>query len=115
MDLAYSAFSAAATVVSLLIAVLSGYLVVAYTIGAKLTRLQVTGLNIAYSIWSIYLGLSGTINLIRARSYLVFAAELEQRLSAPVAYIVHGYVSIATLLWLTSLWFMWSVRHSKAE
>ena len=77
MDLAYSGFSGAETVVSLWIAVLSGYLVVAYAIGSKLTRLQVTVFNIAYSVWSIYLALSGTISLIRARSYLMFAAELD--------------------------------------
>jgi hypothetical protein len=115
MDLAYSAFSAAATIVSLLIAVLSGYLVVAYVIGSNLTRVQVTVLNAAYSIWSIYLMLNGTINLSRARSYLISAAELDQQLSPPVPYIVHGYVSIGLLLWLTSLWFMWSVRHPKSE
>ena len=115
MDLAYSGFSATATMVSLMIAVLSGYLVVAYAIGSNLTRLQVTALNIAYSIWTIYLLLSGTINLIRARYHLILAAELDQQLSSPVAYIVHGYVSIGLLLWLTSLWFMWSVRHPKTE
>jgi hypothetical protein len=115
MDLAYSGFSGAETVVSLWIAILSGYLVVAYAIGSKLTRLQVTVLNIAYSVWSIYLALSGTLSLIRARSYLMFAAELDPQLSSPVAYFVHGYVSISLLLWLTSLWFMWSVRHAETE
>ena len=115
MDLAYSGLSQSAAMVSLLIAVLSGYLIVAYIIGSNLTRLQVSVLNIAYSIWALFLILSGTINLVRARSHLILAAELDQQLSPPMAYIVHGYVSIALLLWLASLWFMWDIRHPKKE
>ena len=113
IDLAHSDFSSAATMVSLLIAVLSGYLVVAYAIGSNLTRVQVTVLNIAYSIWSIYILLSGIISLTRARHHIILAAELDQQLSSPVAYVAHGYVSIGMMLLLTSLWFMWSVRHPK--
>ena len=115
MDLAYSGFSSAATMVSLLVAVLSGYLIVAYAIGSNLTRLQVTVLNIVYSIWTIYILMSGFISLTRTRHHIILAVELDQQLSSPVALIVHGYVSIGLMLWLTSLWFMWSVRHPKPE
>ncbi len=113
MDLAYSGFSEVTTIVSLMIAVLSGYLVVAYTIGSNLTRVQVAVLNFAYSIWTIYLILSGLMQLIRARYHLTLAGELDQNLLSTSPYFVHGFVSIGLLLWLTSLWFMWSIRHPR--
>ena len=111
MDLVYSGFSMATVMVSLLVAVLSGYLVVAYVVGSNLTRIQVSVLNCAYSIWTLYLILSGAVNLVRARDHLLSASELDQQIVAPIAFMTHGYVSIALLLWLTSLWFMWDVRH----
>ena len=115
MDLAYSGFGLVHTTVSLVIAILSGYLVVAYTVGSKLTRLQVSALNIAYSVWASYLGASGALDFIRARSLVTAAAELNAHISTPTAYMVHFYVSIGLLMWLASLWFMWIVRRAKAE
>ncbi len=115
MDLVYSGFSMATVMVSLLVAVLSGYLVIAYVIGPNLTHLQVSVLNVTYSIWTLYLILSGTVMLVRARDHLISASELDQQIFAPVAYMTHGYVSIALFLWLTSLWFMWDVRHQKPD
>lgn len=113
MDLAYSGLSLATTMVSLWIAVLSGYLIAAYTIGSNLTRWQASVLNIAYSIWGFYLLFSGATNLHRAHSHITVAAELDQQISAPAAYVLHGYAIVGLLLWMSSLWFMWSVRHPK--
>lgn len=112
MDLAYSAWMASIAIVSLWIAVLSGYLVVAYTVGANLTRIQVSVLNIAYSIWALYLLFSGVIYLVRARSHLLAAAELVE-VEPPLRFMLHGYASMGILLWLASLWFMWSIRRTK--
>ena len=113
MDLAYSGFAAAIAVASLAMAVLSGYLVVAYTVGSKLTRLQVSVLNVTYSLWYLYIASNGTMNLIRARAYIVESLELVQHGFTLAPYVVHARVAITLLLWVTSLWFMWSMRHPK--
>ena len=115
MDLTNSSFGLANEAVSLSIAILSGYLVVAYTVGSNLSRLQVSALNIAYSIWTLYLLTSGAINFIRGRSLLTAAAELDAQFPTPLAYMVHVFVFIGLLIWLASLWFMRSVRHPKSE
>jgi hypothetical protein len=113
MDLAYSGFAVATGAISLFIAVLSGYLVVAYTVGSNLTRLQVSVLNVTYSIWLLFIGSNGTMNLVRARAHIVESLELVQHGVPPAVYVVHVYVAIVLLLWLTSMWFMWSIRHAK--
>jgi len=114
-DLAYTGFGLAGEAVSLSIAILSGYLVVAYTVGSKLTRWQVSALNMAYSIWCLYLLASGATNFIRSRNLLALAAELDAQLPTPLVYMVHSFVFIGLMIWLTSLWFMWSVRDPKTE
>lgn len=115
MDLAYSGFSVATAIVSLSIAVLSGYLVIAYTVGSNLTRLQISVLNVTYSIFYLYIASNGIMNLVRARAHIIESLELVQHGVTPAPYVVHTRVFITPLLWLTSLWFMWSMRHPKKD
>jgi hypothetical protein len=115
MDLAYSGLSLSITISSIFIVVLSSYLVVAYTIGPKFTRLQVSALNVIYSIWLLFLASTGSMNLYRARAHIIESLELVQQDFPLPPYVVHVRLTVTLLLWLTSLWFMWSMRHPKAE
>jgi hypothetical protein len=115
LEIGQSNISNAIALVSLAIAVLSGYVVVAYTVGAKLTRPQVVLLNMNYSIWGFYLITSGGTSL---QNGLDRVYKAQGMLGESVVYIplsIHIYYSLGALIFSTSLWFMWSVRHPKVE
>lgn len=113
LDVAQSNFSNALANVSLAIAVLSGYLVVAYTVGVKLTRTQVSVLNTNYVIWMLYILASGGTGLANGYARATVAKEMLGESPLLLSYPVHMYVLIGFLLLTTSLWFMWSVRQPK--
>jgi hypothetical protein len=115
LELGQSSTSNAIALVSLGIAVLSGYCIVAYAIGTKLTRAQVSVLNINYVIWVSYLGFSGGATLTSGHRRVAKAQEILGEQAAIVPYSIQIYSLLGILLLTTSLWFMWSVRHAKAE
>ena len=115
LELAQGSFANAIGLVSLAIAVLSGYVVVAYAVGAKLTRLQVVALNINYTIWLLYLAASGATGITNGLRKNQLAQELLGEPIASLPYSIHIYWSLSTMLLVTSLWFMWSIRHPKTK
>jgi hypothetical protein len=115
LDVAQSNFSNAIAMVSLSIAVLSGYVIVAYTVGAKLSRVQVAVFNTNYVIWSLYLMASGGTALANGYARVSVAQEMLGDSLISVSYPIHIYGLIGFLLVTTSLWFMWSIRHPKTD
>lgn len=95
---------------------LFGYLLVAYFIGASLTRVQVIILNVLYiasigaSIFQMTTGAFTAIGFLN-RFLEVSGNEGEMSPLNP-NYIGYG-VALNLALILTSLYFMWSVRHPK--
>jgi hypothetical protein len=115
LDVSQSNLSNAIAIVSLFIAVLSGYVVVAYVVGAKLTRTQVMVLNFNYTLWSLYLLASGGTTLSNALTRIRKATEILGETVVHVPYSIYFYYCIGLTLIFTSLWFMWSVRRPKTE
>jgi len=93
---------------------LFGYLMVAYFIGAKLTRVQVGIFTTLYLFWVVRLGV--VLNIVLISSQMTIG---EMRKISPDLILhdppVWGPYAILALLTLASLYFMWSVRHPKTE
>jgi hypothetical protein len=115
LELGQSNLANTIALVSLSIAILSGYCIVAYAVGAKLTRAQVSAFNINYFIWFVFLGLAGGATLASANRRTTKGQEmLGQQVDFP-PYSLEMFGLLGILLLTTSLWFMWSVRHPKTE
>jgi len=115
LDIANGNLSHTTALVSLAIAVLSGYVVVAYSVGDKLTRTQVFALNTSYIIWSSYLLLSGGLNLRSAFDNWAIGYEMLGKPWGTIPAGVYVFYGVGFIVFSTSLWFMWSVRHPKTE
>ena len=87
----------------------------AYVVGAKLTRIQVVALNINYAIWGFYLAATGDAAMMNGFNRRELAQEMLVAPAATVPYSIQVYWSLGTMLMVTSLWFMWSMRHPKTE
>jgi hypothetical protein len=97
----------------------TGYLLVAYFVGAKLTFFQVSLVNVIFL-------LSRTANYISMQAILERLAHFQQRVTEsdpaiPVGYLGRGdtgsvaSTTIVVLITIGCLIFMWQVRHSKTE
>ena len=114
------AFSTSIAVFGLQITLMSGYLIVAYMVGERLTRIQVFIINSFYLI-SASTMVSSTYQTILDLSF----ARREAALQIPELPMVGASINI--FIWpasvalmnaamiLASIYFMWSVRHSKLE
>jgi hypothetical protein len=93
---------------------LFGYLIVAYFVGAKLTKVQLAIFNVLYLIWQFRLFF--TLRIVSANGNILLG---EMRKISPE--LTPDYPSILSLfalltgLLLASLYFMWSIRHPKTE
>jgi hypothetical protein len=96
----------------------SGYLIVGYLVGAKLTRAQASVISTLYLVWVI-----GTVigQVTAGSTYMQLQMALSELDSLAVS---NTGETPATLFafWLfqflgivASLWFMWSVRHLNTE
>jgi len=113
-DLAQGSVSNVIALLSLGIAILSGYVVVAYLVGAKLTSTQVVMLNLNYTIWWLFLLASTGNSIANGLTWGKAASTLgEPVVFVPQAMYLH--YCIGMMLLITSLWFMWSVRHTKTD
>lgn len=115
LDIAMSEISNSLVIISLAIAVLSGYVVIAYAVGAKLTRAQVVVLNVVYSIWGLFLIASGGVALDNGFTRVSHAKSLLGESPILVPFSIPLFYLIGSMIMLSSLWFMWSVRHPKSE
>jgi hypothetical protein len=115
-DLAMSAQASATPTTALFISVLSGYLIIAWLVGKRLTRAQVVFINVLFiffqlslvggwaSRWALSYRYSSALNSIDPSFYEV---------SNPVFLWAFPIAMIASVP--GSLKFMWDVRHPKAE
>ena len=93
---------------------LFGYLIVAYFVGAQLTRVQVAILTAFYLFWIVRLGV--VLNMVVVLSQ--FTLGEMKKISPdfdPALPSALGPFSLLFFLSLASLYFMWSVRHPKKK
>jgi hypothetical protein len=93
---------------------LFGYLMVAYFIGAQLTRVQAGILTTLYLFWVVRLGAVLNLLWLSAQMTIGEVRKISPDL-LPAIPSLWGPYTILTLLTLASLYFMWSVRHPKTE
>ena len=99
-----------------MLSIISGYLIIAYLVGAKLSRVQVWIVNTL----SVFSSSSDSLWFAAWRGRaLEFALEAKQLnpnrqvSNSPEALLV--FTVMVRLGIVASLFFMWSVRHSKTE
>jgi len=107
------------THISIFLTIISAYLIVSYLVGRKLTSLQV---SVATSIYivsyifeaiilaGLYRTMINSVQAYRERFSVINPTSID---SITVASYVGVMIIIAILL--SSLWFMWGVRHSEKE
>ena len=98
---------------------LGSYLLVAYLIGSKLTRFQVTFLSLLLIILS-FTGMSGFLATLNSnfdlRDRLVDMGSSQVSVSTEMSTAAsYTFVVFRVLIFLGALMFMWQVRHPKAE
>ena len=116
IDLAASMYANSATMYAILLTIVSGYLVVAYIVGAKLTRGQVVIVNALYLITCLTtISALASFNHV-AQQYAMAGAEV-RGLDRSLASYFPSYLIFAIdfLVVVGSLKFMWDVRRPKTE
>jgi len=118
LETSFVAWGNTITLLTLLITVISGYLVVAYIAGAKMTRDQVMLISTLYVLMSSFI-------IWACREMSLRAAVLEDAgyalTNGPVAElyargdVATAIISAFSLALIASLKFMWDVRHPKTE
>ena len=98
------------------ITLLSGYLLIAFFIGSKLTFFQVSFVNVVFSM----MYLSSSLAIVQSVPVL---NHLTERLNAtgseiPINALTANpatTITVISLMYLGALYFMWTVRHPKTE
>jgi hypothetical protein len=93
---------------------LFGYLIVAYFVGVKLTKVQLAILNVLYLIWQLRIFLILSIVGGNAGILLGEMREISPELT-PTGPSLLPSIALLSCLILASLYFMWSIRHPKKE
>ena len=101
---------------SLAITIISGYLIVAYTVGSSLTRSQIILVNALFlgTMVSIVLGLNG-FGASAADFESVAWAMTSQRAFEPTPWARWGVILFVVLIVFGALQFMKDVRHPKTK
>ena len=115
-DLAFTANALAANYIAILVTLISGYLIVAYTAGARLQTKQVALVNVLY-------GFTASLFLYAAMACYYKQMELLEslKLLAPdnfypaQMWIVVTVGVVFSLVIIASVRFMWDVRHPKTK
>jgi hypothetical protein len=103
---------------AIFITVLSAYLVVAYAVGASLTRYQVTFISILFLLMTSLGAFSQlrNIQLMSEWGYQAIALTGKQTMPAAQAeFAIWLFIAIRAALTIGALAFMWQVRHAKPE
>jgi hypothetical protein len=105
---------------SLLITIMSGYLVVAYLVGTKLSRAQVTTVNALYVVSSISMiaGLwqNNYDNMLARHHAYTYIPDMSGAVSASLILMIPTSIAfVYSGLIIASLFFMWSIRHPRTE
>ena len=115
-DLIFSAVNGGTNVVGIFFTILSGYLIVAWLVGEKLTRTQVIMVNILYLSAAIFMIWAWVARFLAALSIqnqlLLLNSQSPDLVRIDVIFVFSGVMSFLVLV---SLKFMWDVRHPKTE
>ena len=114
-DIGQSLYANALTTYAIFLTLVSGYLVVAYTIGAKLERAQLWAINILYLITCT--NTIGVMAAYNAKAHY-FSEEAVAQLGLPIYTEFFPSYAIALVdacVVFVSLYFMWNMRRSKRE
>ena len=104
------------SLLTVFITLLSGYLVVAYLVGKKLTFFQVSIVSVLYISLSSLVLFAVYAFTARATETAQLAMELTtQRTLGPTPSIAWGLLAICVCCTVASLIFMWNIRHSKGD
>ncbi len=115
-DLAINAQGTLTPVVSLLVTVLTGYLIVAWLAGDRLTRSQVILVSVLFvTIETIVLYSWFTRWAIVTIYYAELHAQNPSKYSGVPQWAATLFVGLFVLAILASLKFMWDVRHPKSR
>ena len=119
MDLSFTLIERSENAGLAFLTVVSGYLIVAYLVGSRLTRPQVTlisALFVGYSLAQVLAQVS-QIHAISQIDQILWEAFPESPLQSEANLAKLGYLwpvlELAAIL--ASLHFMWSVRHPKTQ
>ena len=104
------------------ITILSAYMVVAYTVGAKLTTFQCTFVSIMFIMYGLLgaVGQNSILNdvyhygaqLSELRSSQILPGESDGSVAEATRWL---FMAARLFLFAGSLYFMWSIRHTKTE
>lgn len=94
----------ALTAIGIYLTIVSGYLIVAYLVGSKLSRPQVIVISILFLLFSLYLALS-------AYNFIYATHRYSNSVNIP-SYAASAWAMLAILVAgiIASLWFMWDTR-----
>ena len=96
----------------------SAYLAASYLVGANLTRAQASIISILYLVWVTVVVLG---QVTSGLSLMSIENALHEMNSIALPYGARSLLSMYLFMFvqiagvLASLWFMWSIRHPKAE
>ena len=116
MDLAQGSMANALTLLTFGFTILCGYLFLAYTIGEKLKQSQVIAIT-SISAVSYIFNLLGHLRAVsNAGDFQRLAGQIStETASSYNTSVIFMILIIRVSIFLVSLWFMWDVRHPKAE
>ena len=114
IDLMLTAVDGGTAVIAIILTIVSGYLLVAWLIGDKLTTAQVVLVNLLFLCTAPFLiwGWLGRylVALDLQNQLIVLAPQTPERVSM---YTIIVFPTILSILILGSLKFMWDIRHTK--
>ena len=116
LEIANANFGNGVSIMALFLSLLSGYLIVAYIVGSKMTRSQVMIVNTLYIGLGAFLILSMIAFSTNANEQMEIAFEMTtQRSIEPNPYLAHIVTSFLAFCLAASLKFMWDIRHPKTD
>ncbi len=95
-------------------ALLFGYLIAAYFIGAQLTRIQLAILNVLYLLWQARIVVLIRATEINGKFILDEMRKFSPDFNLEIPSLLPTFAILALCI-IASLYFMWSIRHPKKE
>jgi hypothetical protein len=115
-ELAFMANGLAATYITILITIISGYLLVAYVAGAKLSKPQVMLVNTLFVFASALFTYGMLASFIKQQEIVTHLQSISpEAYHAVNQFVISALTGVFTIIILASLHFMWGVRHPKTE
>jgi hypothetical protein len=95
-------------------ALLFGYLIAVYFIGAQLTRIQLAILNVLYLLWQARIIVLIRATEINGKFILDEMRKVSPDFNLEIPSLLPTFAILALCI-IASLYFMWSIRHPKEE